>query len=224
MFKRVQWRTVSAGRSHSAGLSCKGEGIVWGDNSKGQHLQVSTVPISTLTALPLFRQPEHLTCVQASDDHTVLLTSATQVYLSFPAHPLVLHLPKQFALTEVTTALVTSDGLYCLGNNGGLFYADRTNWNRAKEHYVMKEIGKEVEWVTAGAGVLAGSHGRIYELLAGAMSPISGIFDAVSGSTNAKAYCALLPTYTRPYAPATGLLSLSTLTEHHLIANIVLSR
>ena len=217
----MQWTTVSAGRSHSSGCTIKGEAVVWGESSKGQHLQAAATAVSTLSTLPFLRLSEQLTSIQASDDHTVLLTSAAGVYLSFPAHPLALHLPKQFALTEVTTALVMPDGLYCLGNNGGLFYADRATWSRAKEHYVMRAIGSDVDWVREGAGLVAGSRGQMYELIAGAMNPIVGIYEAVSGSTNSKAYSALLPTYTRPYTPATGLLPLSTLTQHHLISSLV---
>lgn len=222
VLKRVQWKTVSAGRSHSAGLGSKGEAIVWGDNSKGQHFQAVATTLSTLSTLPFLRLSEQLTSIHASDDHTVLLTSAAGVYLSFPAHPLAFHLPKQFALTGVTTALVNSDGLYCLGNNGGLFYAERATWSRAREHYVMQAIGKDVEWMREGAGLVAGSNGRMYELIAGTMSQLTGIYEARGGSTNSKAYSALLPTYSRPYTPVTGLLPLSTLIQHHLISSLVL--
>lgn len=222
--KRIHsWNCVSAGKAHSAGVNRKGEGVIWGEGSKGQLLQSSPSRVSIVSSLPQFRPPEQLLCIQAIDDYTVIWTTAGNIYLSYLPHLLIFHLPKQFALTHILSVSILSDGLYCLGNNGRLFYSRKEGWSRAKEHYVMVEMGTEVKWMSEGAGLMVGREtGTVYEVRSGQMTPLQGITDAAYASTNGLAYGVLLPTYVRPYLSPAGLLPLHLLTQHHLISSLVL--
>ena len=222
--KKLHWVTITAGKGTSAGMTTRGEAVIWGDNRKGQQFQAAAGRPTVVQLGHLFKPGERVELIGVSEDHSAVVSTDNSAYLTSAGRMLIVHVPKQFGLNSLVAVSLLPDGLYLLGNNGDLFYLPYTLIALKKEHYLASVVHRNFTWISGGpvSIVAGGRQGEMYEVQEGSVRRVTAAGDVLTGGTNSNVYAAVMPCKRRPaLVRREGLLDLSEISQYTLLESMV---